>query len=73
MKQTRIEWNKMHTRNYDGTCKECGGHCVSTESVENWVKATGELAKAKFESNKQRINYLSKKIDEKWLYFFLQD
>ncbi len=70
MKQTRIEWNKMHTRNYDGTCKECGGHCASAESEENWTMATGELAKANFECNKQRINYLSKKIDEKLSYRF---
>lgn len=64
-----ICWAKMHMKNYDGTCANCGGRCGNQESQREWQKVINQLRELEnypYDSRtRKKINYLNKCIDEK--------
>lgn len=81
MKGYNIQWNKMHRKNYDGSCEYCGGACHNAASIDEWGKAQEALNDAEarlfdcsvgywHEYWRKRRNYLRRKIEENQTYHF---
>lgn len=74
---TKIQWNKMHVKNYDGTCANCGGRCEDEASINEWTKCDAEIdrllcAEWKTPDYKRR-QYLMKRRAECLNYLFFGD
>lgn len=72
MTTNKIYWSKMHLKNYDGTCADCGGWCTDEASKKEWTKCDDEIDRLRFvggsRSDCTRLQYLFKRRDERCNY-----
>lgn len=79
-KMENIYWNRMHSKNYSGTCAYCGGKCTDEASIKEWAKCNDEIHKlmdselgSHSNPDYKRLRYLMKRRAEHLNYLFFGD
>lgn len=67
----KINWKKMHGKNYDGSCCYCGDHCTNEASIKEWRKANENYDTAQCQNDTQKIRYYSRRMSD--LYNFVMN
>ena len=70
MEYKKVEWSKMHRKNYDNSCEYCGGKCTDEESINSWIAANDNLELAERLGDTKKAAYYKMKMDERLTYRF---
>ena len=76
----KVNWLKLHTKNYGGSCQDCGGCCTDESSINEWEKvyynidvcAKNECVDPEWSKWSKKRKYYQDKMSEYLTYVFVK-